>query len=122
MMRPCLILRLLPSFLTMKRIELIIPHRELKEAHEILKDVNTGGMSYYKIEGTGRGTRNVYPITIGRGTMKTQPDYVPRTKIEAVVKDEQVEELILKFTDKLGSELGGENIRRGGSNRSRYKD
>jgi len=107
MMRPCLILRLLPSFLTMKRIELIIPHRELKEAHEILKDVNTGGMSYYKIEGTGRGTRNVYPITIGRGTMKTQPDYVPRTKIEAVVKDEQVEELILKFTDKLGSELGG---------------
>ena len=107
MMRPCLILRLLPSFLTMKRIELIIPHRELKEAHEILKDVNTGGMSYYKIEGTGRGTRNVYPITIGRGTMKTQPDYVPRTKIEAVVKDEQVEELILEFTDKLGSELGG---------------
>ena len=107
MMRPCLILRLLPSFLTMKRIELIIPHRELKEADEILKDVNTGGMSYYKIEGTGRGTRNVYPITIGRGTMKTQPDYVPRTKIEAVVKDEQVEELILKFTDKLGSELGG---------------
>jgi len=91
----------------MKRIELIIPHRELKEAHEILKDVNTGGMSYYKIEGTGRGTRNVYPITIGRGTMKTQPDYVPRTKIEAVVKDEQVEDLILKFTDKLGSELGG---------------
>jgi len=107
MMRPDLILRLLLSFLNMKRIELIIPHRELKEAHEILKDVNTGGMSIYKIEGTGKGTRNIYPITVGRGTMNTQPNYVPRTKIEAVVKDEQVEDLILKFTDKLGSELGG---------------
>jgi nitrogen regulatory protein P-II 1 len=91
----------------MKRIELIIPHRELKEAHEILKDVNAGGMTYYKVEGSGRGTRNIYPITIGRGTMQAQPDYVPRTKIEVVVKDEQVEDLILKFTDKLGSELGG---------------
>jgi nitrogen regulatory protein P-II 1 len=89
----------------MKRIELIIPHRELKEAHEILKGVNTGGMSYYTIEGSGRIKAD--PITIGRGTMKTQPDYVPRTKIEVVVKDEQVEDLILKLTDRLGSELGG---------------
>jgi len=38
----------------MKRIEIIIPHRELKEAHEILKNVNSGGMGYYTIEGSGR--------------------------------------------------------------------
>jgi nitrogen regulatory protein PII len=40
---------------------------------------------------------------IGRGTTQTQPDYVPRTKVE----DEQVEELISKVTDRLGVELGG---------------
>lgn len=66
----------------MKRIELIIPHRELREAHEILKGVNTG---YYIIEGSSRIKAD--PITIGRGTMKTQPDHVPRPKIEVVVNN-----------------------------------
>lgn len=89
----------------MKRIEIIIPHRELKEAHEILKNVNTGGMSYYTIEGSGRIKAD--PIFIGRGTMQTQPEYIPRTKIEVVVKDDQVEELISKITDTLGKDLGG---------------
>lgn len=89
----------------MKRLEIIIPHRELKDLHEILKDVNTGGMSYYKIEGSGR--IKAEPLTIGRGTTQTQPDYVPRTKVEVVVRDEQVEELISKVTDRLGVELGG---------------
>lgn len=89
----------------MKRIEIIIPHRELNAVHEILKDVNTGGMSYYTIEGSGR--IKAEPVTIGRGTMQTRPDYIPRTKVEVVVKDEQVEDLISKITDRLGSELGG---------------
>ena len=89
----------------MKRIEIIIPHRELKEAHEIFKNVNTGGMSYYTIEGSGKTKAD--PITIGRGTAKVQPDYVPRTKVEVVVKDEQMEEIISRVTDRLGGEMGG---------------
>jgi len=88
--------------ITMKRIEIIIPHRALKDVHEVLRDLNTGGMSYYKIEGGGKTKAD--PITIGRGTAKVQPDYVPRTKVEVVVKDEQMES---KVTDRLGGELGG---------------
>ena len=38
----------------MKRIEVIIPHRMLADVHGILKDVNVGGMSHYRIEGSGR--------------------------------------------------------------------
>ncbi len=38
----------------MKRIEIIIPHRMLADAHGILKEVNVGGMSHYRIEGSGR--------------------------------------------------------------------
>ena len=91
--------------ITMKRLEIIIPHRALKDVHEVLRDLNTGGMSYYKIEGSGKTKAD--PITIGRGTAKVQPDYVPRTKVEVVVKDEQVEEIISKVTDRLGGELGG---------------
>jgi nitrogen regulatory protein P-II 1 len=89
----------------MKRIEIIIPHRKLEDAHKILKDVNTGGMTYYTVEGSGR--IKAERITVGRGTTQTQPDYIPRTKVEVVVKDHQVDELISKITNKLSSELGG---------------
>jgi len=89
----------------MKRIEIIIPHRELEHTHEILKEVNAGGMSYYRIEGAGK--IKAEPVTVGRGTTQTQPEYIPRTKVEVVVKDHQVEELIPRITEKLGSELGG---------------
>ena len=87
----------------MKRIEIIIPHRMLADAHGILKEVNVGGMSHYRIEGSGRVKPQ--PVTAQRGTSQTQPEYMPRTKVEVVVKDEQ--ELISKITDRLGSELGG---------------
>jgi nitrogen regulatory protein P-II 1 len=89
----------------MKLIEIIIPHRELEDVHQILKDLNTGGMSYYKVEGSGR--IKAERVTVKFGTSQSQPTYIPRTKVEVVVKDHQVEELISKITDKLGSELGG---------------
>ena len=43
----------------------------------------------------------------GRGTIQTEPEYILRTKIDVIVKDDQVEQLVLELTDKLGSELGG---------------
>jgi nitrogen regulatory protein P-II 1 len=89
----------------MKKIELIIPDSRLKDAHEILGNVNSGGMSYYTVEGSGRVKAE--GIIVGRGTIQTQPEYIPRTKIDAIVKDDQVEELVSELTDKLGSELGG---------------
>jgi nitrogen regulatory protein P-II 1 len=91
--------------ITMKKIEIIIPHRKLEEAHEILRDVNTGGMSYYRIEGSGKIKAEL--VTVGRGTTQMQPEYIPRTKVEVVVKDEQVEDLISTITQRLRSDLGG---------------
>lgn len=89
----------------MKRIEIIIPDNKLEDAHKILKDVNHGGMSYYMVQGSGR--IKAEQIIIGRGTTQTQPAYITRTKVDVVVKDSQVEELISKLTDRLGGELGG---------------
>ena len=37
----------------MKRVEIIIPDRKLRDANEVIRDANTGGMSYYRIEGRG---------------------------------------------------------------------
>jgi nitrogen regulatory protein P-II 1 len=89
----------------MKRLEIIIPHRKLHEAYELLKHVNGGGMSYYGIEGSGR--IKAQPLIVGRGTTLMQPDYIPRTKVEVVVKDGQVQDLISDIVDRLGSDLGG---------------
>ena len=76
----------------------------LSDVHAILKEVNVGGMSHYRIEGSGRVKPQ--PVTAQRGTSQTQPEYIPRTKVEVVVKDEQVQELLSKITDRLSSELG----------------
>src|SRR5215472_13315496 len=89
----------------MKKIELIIPESKLKDAHAILINVNSGGMSYYTVEGSGRVKAE--EIIVGRGTVETQPEYIPRTKIDVIVKDDQVEQLVSELTDRLGSELGG---------------
>jgi nitrogen regulatory protein PII len=89
----------------MKKIEIIISESKLKDAHEILKNVNSGGMSYCTVEGSGR--IRAESIIVGRGTTQTQPEYIPRMKVDVIVKDHQLEQLVSKLTDRLGSELGG---------------
>ena len=91
--------------ITMKRMEIIIPNRRLNDVSEILKDANTGGMSCYRIE--GRGKTKAEAVSVGRGTMRYKPEFIPRTKIEVVVKDEQVEDLIKNLREKLGDKIGG---------------
>ena len=89
----------------MKRVEIIIPNRELEDIHQILQNLNAGGMSHYKLEGAGR--TKAERITLHTGATQTRPMYIPRTKVEVVVKDHQVEELVSKITDRLSGELGG---------------
>ena len=89
----------------MKRMEIIIPNRRLYDVSQILKDANTGGMSCYRIE--GRGKVKAEAVSVGRGTMRYKPEFIPRTKVEVVVKDEQVEDLIKNMREKLGDKIGG---------------
>jgi nitrogen regulatory protein PII len=89
----------------MKKIELIIPDSMLKDVHAILKNVNSGGMSYYTVEGSGRVKAE--RIIVGRGTIQTQAEYVARTKVEVIVKDDQIKQLVSELADRLDSKLGG---------------
>jgi nitrogen regulatory protein P-II 1 len=90
----------------MKKFEIIIPHRRLDDVNEILKSMNTGGITQYRVE--GRGKVKAEAVAVGRGTMKYTPEYVPRTKVEVIVKDDQVESLINVLVEKLGGDtLGG---------------
>ena len=45
-------------------------------------------MSHYRIEGGGR--LKPQPVTAQRGTSQTQPEYIPRTKAEVVVKENKL--------------------------------
>lgn len=89
----------------MKKMEIIIPHRRLVDVSEILKSANTGGMSHYRIE--GRGKVKAEPVEIARGTARYTPEFIPRTKVEVIIKDDQVETLVDKLTERLGDTLGG---------------
>jgi nitrogen regulatory protein P-II 1 len=89
----------------MKKLEIIIPDRRLHGVSEILKVANTGGMSYYRIE--GRGRIKAEAVAVGRGTMHYRPEFIPRYKVEVIVKDEQVEDLIKTFVERLGDNIGG---------------
>lgn len=68
----------------------------------MIRDANTGGMSYYRIE--GRGGIKAELGSFERGTI---PEFIPRIKVEVVVKDKQVDELVNNLLDRLGDELGG---------------
>jgi nitrogen regulatory protein P-II 1 len=90
----------------MKKIEIIIPDRLFNDVNRIIKGTHAGGMTYSRVE--GRGTIKAKPVAIARGTRQFTPEFIPRTKMEVVVKDDQVETIINKIVDELGSpNVGG---------------
>ena len=86
-------------------MEIIIPHRRLNDVSEILKSANTGGMTHYKV--AGRGITKAEAVAVGRGTTQYTPEFIPRTKVEVIIKDDQVENLINRLAESLGDSIGG---------------
>ena len=74
----------------MKLIEIIIPDTQLHYVNRILREVDVGGMSYHRIEGRSKANAT---------------EFIPKYKIEVVVRDDQVEELISKIVDRVGGDI-----------------
>ncbi len=91
----------------LKRLEIIIPHRWLSDIDEVLKGKEIGGMSATEIE--GRGKVKPLPVAIERGTRTATPEFIPRTKVEVILRDDMVEEIIQEILKKFGGDpnLGG---------------
>src|SRR6185437_6170895 len=89
----------------MKKLEIIVPDRELQTVSETLKDNDVHGMIHYRVE--GKGKTKAESVSVGRGTMKYTPEYIPRTKIETTVKDEVVEAIVGSLLEKLSNRIGG---------------
>lgn len=74
----------------MKRIEAIIQPYKLEEVRQALSDIGVHGMTIYDVRGHGRqkGHTEIY-----RG-QEYEIDLVPKVKIETIVPDGRVEEVI----------------------------
>ena len=74
----------------MKKIEAIIKPFKLDEVKEALQDVGIQGLSVIEVKGFGRqkGHTELY-----RGA-EYVVDFLPKVKIEVVVKDEDVEKVV----------------------------
>jgi nitrogen regulatory protein P-II 1 len=92
----------------MKQIEIIIPNGRLTDVHSVLKSLDVGGMSHYGIEGTGK--IKVDPVVATTHPRQAPPEYIPRQKVEEVVKDEQVEQLISRLRERLSYDPQGGKI------------
>ena len=71
----------------MKKLELIIPDNAFGIVDKILNQSKVGGVNHYRIDGRGRNTSI----------------FIPKTKVEVVIKDEQVETLISIIVEKLSA-------------------
>ena len=91
----------------LKKLEIIIPHRWLSEIDDVLKGMEIGGISIIQIE--GRGKVKPLPVAVERGTRTATPEFIPRTKVEVIVKNDMVEEITQKVLERFGGDpnLGG---------------
>ncbi|MFW6414909.1 MAG: P-II family nitrogen regulator [Thermodesulfobacteriota bacterium] len=83
----------------MKKIEAIIKPFKLEEVKEGLVEINVTGMTISEVKGFGRqkGHTEVY-----RGA-EYRVDFIPKIKLELVVDDSQVQEVVNLIKDKVST-------------------
>ena len=94
----------------MKEISIFIPTEDLEQVVEILKKHKVGGMTFYQINGAGRTKREALPEMIRSymtGRMIT-PDYAKRIKVETIVSDSLVNQVLDDISNTLGQHARNE--------------
>ncbi len=94
----------------MKEISIFIPTEDLEQVVEILKKHKVGGMTFYQINGAGRTKREALPEMIRSymtGRMIT-PDYAKRIKVETIVFDSLVNQILDDISNTLGQHARNE--------------
>jgi nitrogen regulatory protein P-II 1 len=93
-----------------KEISIFIPTEDLEQVAEILKKHKVGGMTFYQINGAGRTKREALPEMVRSymtGRMIT-PDYAKRIKVETIVSDSLVNQILEDISNSLGQHAGNE--------------
>ena len=92
----------------MKEISIFISSDDLARVVEILKKHNVGGLSFYEVQAAGRRERDAVPEMVRHymtGRTVT-PDYVKRTKIETIVSDSAMNQIVEDISDSLSQQHG----------------
>ena len=90
----------------MKEIGIYVIAEDLPKVMDILRKRKVGGLCFYEIDGRGRTKREEVPEMV-RSYMtgkKIAPEFVKRTKVETVVTDSSVKEIVEDIITNLGSE------------------
>jgi nitrogen regulatory protein P-II 1 len=94
----------------MKEISIFIPTDDLAQVTEILRKHNVGGITFYEINGAGRTKRDAMPEIVqsymtGR---TTTPEYAKRLKVETIVSDSAMNQIVDDISNTLGQHAGTE--------------
>jgi len=93
-----------------KEISIFVPTEDLEQVAEILKKHKVGGMTFYQINGAGRTKREALPEMVRSymtGRMIT-PDYAKRIKVETIVTDSLVNQILEDISNSIGQHAGNE--------------
>ena len=94
----------------MKEISIFIRKDDLTQVTEILRKHNVGGISIYDISGAGRAEREAVPEMV-RSYMTGRtitPDYAKRTKVETIVSDSAMNQIVDDILNHLSQHAGTE--------------
>ena len=87
---------------TMKELVIIIRPEKLEKVKEILDLMHCGGMTISSVMGCGtqKGVVEENAVNVIKG-FKTNINLLPKIRVEAVVKDSVVEDIITELRDKI---------------------
>ena len=69
--------------MTMRKIDVIVPHERLIEINEVIHKHRLGGMTFYNIKGRGRS--KLEPVDPNKGILRLTPEFQTRIKCEMIV-------------------------------------
>jgi nitrogen regulatory protein P-II 1 len=80
----------------MKELKIYIPDSKFKTLAQILENCQVEGFSYYDVMGQGKLKRDVSEKIVQgyRTNEKFIPEFARRTKVETIVPDTKVEEIV----------------------------
>lgn len=92
----------------MKELEIIIKPEKLETVKGILDEFHCGGMTISSIMGCGTQRGNIDGgINVIKG-LKTNINLLPKIRVEVVVGDKEVENLITKISEKVATGNAGD--------------
>lgn len=87
----------------MKELVMIIRPEKLETVKSILDEYHCGGMTISSIMGCGTQKGSLEEVVNEIKGLKTTINLLPKIRIEAVVADEQVEEIITQIREKVAT-------------------